>query len=879
MKKSLIIFFFFLTCYIPIASATHNRAGEITYQHMGGLTYKVIVTTYTKDSSPADRPDLEIFWGDGTSDTIQRTNGSGDILGNDIKKNEYEGIHTYGGVGEYILSMEDPNRNSDIINIPGSVNISFYIKALLIISPWGVGNYNNSPLLLNPPIDDACVSKKFIHNPGAYDPDGDSLSYALDTCKGAGGTNITGYFIPNNVSINPLTGDLIWNTPTTIGEYNFVIIIKEWRRGPNGPVLIGYIWRDMQVTVGVCENSPPVITVTQDTCVIAGTTLNINVIATDQDSNNTVTLSATGGPLQLTNSPAQFPQPVSGLQNVSSVFSWETICAHVRQQPYSVLFKALDDDSPINLSDYKTLNIKVVGPPPQNPTATPEGNSIILNWDQSICSEVIKYKIYRKNGLYGFNPTHCELGVPAYTGYSLIATVNGVGNTTHIDNNNGSGLIHGVQYCYMVVAIFPDNAESIASEEFCAELKKDVPIITNVSVTKTNVIGLNYVAWSKPTELDTVQNPGPYKYLIYRSPDINGSNFTLIDSTEFNITLNDTIYYDSTANTLINPNSYRIDLYQVAPGNRYLIGSTHNASSVFLDIAPSDNALTLSWQFNVPWTNTEYVIYRFNDLTSTFDSVTTTISTTYIDAGLINNQSYCYYIKSIGAYSITGIINPIINLSQEQCGVPVDLEAPCPPDLTVIPDCDLIQNTLSWNNPNNSCADDVVQYHVYYTPVLNGTFEKVKTVYGNSDTTLIHNNNNISIAGCYYVTAVDSFNNESSFKDSICVDNCPTYVLPNVFSPDGDGVNDYFKPFPYKYVESVDIKILNRWGQQMFETTDPDIFWNGVNKATDKPCSEGVYYYTCTVNEIRLSGIETRVLKGFFHLFRNSDIIPKSKEE
>ena len=55
--------------------ASHNRAGEITYQWMSGYTYKITVVTYTKESSPADRCELEIAWGDDKIDTILRVNG------------------------------------------------------------------------------------------------------------------------------------------------------------------------------------------------------------------------------------------------------------------------------------------------------------------------------------------------------------------------------------------------------------------------------------------------------------------------------------------------------------------------------------------------------------------------------------------------------------------------------------------------------------------------------------------------------------------------------------------------------------------------------------------------------------------------------------
>ena len=56
----------FLVCNVllHIAFATHNRAGEITYSHVEGLTYEVLITTYTKASALADRPSLYLLWGD-----------------------------------------------------------------------------------------------------------------------------------------------------------------------------------------------------------------------------------------------------------------------------------------------------------------------------------------------------------------------------------------------------------------------------------------------------------------------------------------------------------------------------------------------------------------------------------------------------------------------------------------------------------------------------------------------------------------------------------------------------------------------------------------------------------------------------------------------
>jgi gliding motility-associated-like protein len=187
--------------------------------------------------------------------------------------------------------------------------------------------------------------------------------------------------------------------------------------------------------------------------------------------------------------------------------------------------------------------------------------------------------------------------------------------------------------------------------------------------------------------------------------------------------------------------------------------------------------------------------------------------------------------------------------------------------LVIDSDCEIPENALVWNNPNNSCSDDVMQYNVYYTAIEGGDYELIMTFNSQFDTSFIHVNDG-SIAGCYYITAVDSiqYGNESVPSNVICTDNCPSYWLPNIFTPNADGYNDLFVPFPYNFVESVELKIFNRWGQLVFETTDPDIRWNGTNIKTGKPLSEGVYYYTCLVNTIRLIGIDPVELNGFVHL-------------
>jgi len=847
--------------------ATHQRAGEITFKYISGLTYEITIVTYSFELSLADRYELDIYWGDNTKSTLLRSNGpynsqlgfEGEVVGPYIKKNLYVGVHTFPGSATYKLTVEDPNRNYGILNIPNSVEVPLFIETELIINPFiGV---NSSPMLLLPPIDQGCVDQPFIHNPGAYDPDGDSLSFRLTTCRGASGENIPGFQLPNAVGSNvggtftmdPSTGEILWQSPKMRGEYNIAFLIEEWRQG----LKIGYITRDMQITIVACNNHAPVIEPLKDTCVEAGDTIRFRVTATDADTNN-IKLTATGAPFQISN-PAEFISPNDSAGRNSGIFRWETTCSHVRKSPYQVYFKATDNDLPVNLFDLKSMNITVVGPAPKNLTATALGNTIQLKWNKNRCSNVSGYKIYRRNGFYGYVAGYCETGVPAYTGYQLIFT-----STTTDTSFVDSQLSRGIDYCYMVVATYPDGAESYASNEACAQLKKDVPVITNVSVLKTGTEdGRIYLAWSKPTELDFIQAPGPYKYLIYRSDDIAGSAFQLIDSLA---SLNDTIYTNEPLNTSDHGVSYRVDLYNDTPGLRFLIGPSQKASSPFLQFEPGDKKIRINITTLVPWTNEQFVVYRKNETTLQFDSIGTSIFPKYTDNNLINGKSYCYLVKVVGTYGTAGITDPLINFSQEACAIPIDNEVPCPPLLSVETDCESFQNILTWQNLDPECSADIVKYLIYYRPPQGESYAVLDSTQALTYTYF----NQATIAGCYKLIAVDSVGNRSAFSDSVCVasDICGTYRLPNIFTPNSDERNDFFIPFPYSSVERIDLQIVNRWGNLIFTTTDPAIKWDGKIQGSNKDVSDGVYYYICDVYEITLNGTVKRTLRGSVTVLR-----------
>ena len=865
MKKILSLVLFVI--YSFTSFATHNRAGEITYRQISENTFEITIITYTYSLSLADRDNLEVQWGDNTTSTAPRVETV--ALPDYYQRNKYVTEHTYPGAGTYEIIVEDPNRNFGVGNIPNSVNVVFAIKTVLQINP-NLGA-NNTPILLYPPIDKAALHQVFIHNPTAYDPDGDSISYKLAVCLEDGGVEIPDYTLPpydNSFYVNEITGDLVWDSPTVKGIYNVAILIEEWRQD----VKIGTIIRDMQIEVVDFINRPPVIYDLEDLCVEAGSLVKFTIKAADRDE-DIVTLTAAGGPFILDDSPAEFTvPPFSPGPLFSGTFTWQTNCSHVRNQPYQVTFKAQDDNNVISLVAIKNVRITVISPAPENLTLVPTNKTIELSWSRCICNSASGYEIFRRISPYGFNPDTCETGVPAYTEYVKIGQTDSYNDTSFIDNNDGAGLNQGTEYCYMVNAYFNDGGKSYASEEACGFLIRGIPIITNVSVENTDLQnGRIYLAWSKPLDLDTLQANGPFKYLIYRSEGFWGENLLLIDSLYQN-GLNDTLYYDIGLNTKDNPYSYKVELYNDEPGNRFLVGSPQIASSIFLNIEASDNQLSLLYENNDPWIDSIFVIEKYNNQTFLFDSIGFTSQYDYIDEFLKNGSEYTYRIKGIGSYQIENIIYPLINYSQINSGIPVDTVPPCQPDLTVESDCEAFNNFLLWANPNEYCSDDAIGYKIYYSSSYEGEMQVIATIDSAGQTSFIHDfvDSTLTMAGCYAIAAIDSFDNESSIINRVCIDNCSYYELPNVFTPNGDNINDFFIPLPYRFVEKVDMKIYNRWGNLLFQTEDPDINWDGTNAESKKKVPDGVYYYICDVYTHRLTGLEHSTLVGFIHVFSGS---------
>jgi CHU_C Type IX secretion signal domain len=837
---------FFLIGFVHHSFATHLRAGEITVKRLGcnGLKFRIYITAYTNTGSQVRYEDGTLNFGDGVS--IQRDRIENTDLGNGIGRVMDSTDHNFPGAGRYVITYKERNRNAGILNISNSVNTQFFLETVIVIDPF-IG-CDNSPRLLVPPIDKGCTGGAWFHNPGAYDPDGDSLSYEFVVPKQDKNIPVGNYRDPNvqefydriglnystanemkkgppTFSINPITGTIIWDAPGAPGEYNIAFRVIQWRKVGSTFKQIGYVTRDMQIIIEDCKNKRPDLKVPDPLCVSPDTTINATIFGYDDDLTDKLKLEAFSEVFSLNPSPATYsPKPpiFQTARPATLAFSWNVICSHVKDQPYQVVFKVSDQPPAVGSSSvpslvkFDTWKITVVGPKPKWNTATPNNaaRSVTLNWKNYFCAtNAISMEVWRRVDSNKSTPGPCITGMPDSYGYTKIKTLP-IGTTTYVD----PALEPGAQYCYRLVAIFPapKGGKSRVSDEICVPpFIADRAIITKVSIEKTDdKLGQIKIEWEPPFDLVPVTG---FNYKLFRAEGFTGKNKLVAvfpNTTALRSILDDGL---NTRDVIYN---YRVVTFD---GLVPLKDTSAVASSVRLEIVPKFKELELRWIASVPWSNNTtahplHDIYRFVGTATSENQLQlqsppyATVNVTqkgfvFNDTNLDNNQFYSYKVLARGSYGSTTnpILNDLTNYSQIKIARPNDSIPPCKPSFSVDlkgTDCSIFTcgesktytNKLIWNEPDPSCKLDIKNYNIYFAARIGDEFKKLPLTELVTGTEFEHKNLP-SYAGCYKISAVDYAGNESKLSESFCFDNCPYYELPNVFTPNGDKCNELFSAY------------------------------------------------------------------------------------
>jgi len=233
--------------------ATHFMGGFISIQKVDptnstDLTYNITLHTFT-DPAPTgvDRCSADILIYTNASpvpfttlENIPRANdplmtnipgdcdlnpgdqpANGEVFYGTVKENIYTTQYTFPGPGDYTLIANDLALFGGLANVTDPESQPGTVVGQILVTPPLFGA-NQAPIFLNRPRIGAVVGQPFTYLPGAYDADGDSLSYGLVPAVGfdensAFGSNnpapLDGYRFPDHpdfgqstLTVDPLTG-------------------------------------------------------------------------------------------------------------------------------------------------------------------------------------------------------------------------------------------------------------------------------------------------------------------------------------------------------------------------------------------------------------------------------------------------------------------------------------------------------------------------------------------------------------------------------------------------------------------------------------------------------------------------------------------------
>jgi len=91
-----------------------------------------------------------------------------------------------------------------------------------------------------------------------------------------------------------------------------------------------------------------------------------------------------------------------------------------------------------------------------------------------------------------------------------------------------------------------------------------------------------------------------------------------------------------------------------------------------------------------------------------------------------------------------------------------------------------------------------------------------------------------------WAQAQDAAATDDQTADSTNVAGASILTFPNAFSPNDDDINDTYEPIRCENIEEFHAYIFNRWGQKLYEWTDPNGGWDGTHNG--KPVKQGTYF-------------------------------------
>ncbi len=455
------------------------------------------------------------------------------------------------------------------------------------------------------------------------------------------------------------------------------------------------------------------------------------------------------------------------------------------------------------LSDTVSVDITNRGTPPpivMRRVTVLDPRQVQVDWLPYQGTDFIEYAVYRLNG----------------PGAGLITTITDVNAVSFTESNPALDAENNT-YCYEVLVLNSclEYSDSVLTIEHCSMDLETTP--------ELDAIRLDWTAY----EGFPVGQYEIYRTLVYDTTQVTligtvpGGTLTFTDTDMF---CRDSVTYRVLA---IGFGASHQRSYSDLSGTTPIHLDPVDPVNVIVATVTNNEDATISWTEYLGYLPDFYLIERSDDgRTWTEIGRVPLGGLSFTDtSALVQAQSYFYRVFAVDQcedMTPEGSIGRTIFLQSQ-----LDPTGKVP--------------VLGWT-PYEEWSNGVLNYEVQVFNDATGEWEPVDITNGN---VVRYNDSKTTVdqaTYCYRVVAYEVGGNGSqSVSNESCVIFGPAIFAPNAFTPNGDGENDAFKVFVPNAAQAT-LSIYNRWGELIFETTDPASGWPGT-RAPGEIVQEGVYVF------------------------------------
>lgn len=832
---------FILFSFAKWGSASHIVGGDFSYRHLSGDSYELKLKMY-RDCGNGTSPlpsNMNVGIYDKETNSQRKTIFLRRSTTYPIKYNtscinpELRCVETgiyvanftmpqadFHNTEGYYVEWEGCCRNAITKNItnPGTTSMAFYME---LPSPYPNGStsidINNSPEFTRDPLSYLCVGEFFKYDFKIFDKDGDEIRMRIGApLEGAGVagpgsspksataaapyfdcTWSSGYGVTNYMDGAPdLTVDndsaYIYLVPTQIGVYVISIIADEYRNG----VKIGEVRRELQLEVLICPPrfKPNITTSISSVPNIQYVTIGVEscfeLNATDLNTNEILRFRLdTGGMYKILGSSASLDPPdVSGAQNINAKFCWTPACPLDTGKGAYLDFIAYDDSCPFSQDD--TIRVKFIVNQVVNadPVLKSTLSSNILNIPRN---EQACFTIQGTDA----NPTDQITMEVLSSSFDVFGAGATLSNDVIVGNSSISTEFCWTPNCTLKIDS-PIHLSFVLYDNACpSEAYDTLDITINVLPVLNDppfitAEGVNVGA----NNVVNMILDEPNCFSIF-AEDLDDDNIELsYTSTNFDFSSSNF----SWTNRLNQINQKRNEFCWTPSCDEVA-----DRDSIYLDFLVRDrkcdnekfDTLRVLFKFNFPDNQVPEIIKP--------DSAVYTINAGYsrkIEVeGIDENEEDLLILSARPLYESSIPLRIEMNSVQ---GIG-ELQS----ILNVYADCGLNSNTLY--------------------PI------------------------EVKLLSNKYCNSYDTITKVVNMRVVPLLD-LGKPLLPQVFSPNGDGINDFYSIYLANRTicpDKFEFLIFDRWGKKMFETKDPEFAWDG------KDCHAGAYVYFMKLSDEKYSGI------------------------